>query len=819
MRQSSSSKRIERLLDVEFRLGQEAAGTVLEEGLGRPVYVLDLYHHEAPLRKPSKKRDSAAQRLLPFVGALSESLQTNDRLRVVLYLDGETFEELAGNESQTVGRLRESLASGRLEIVAGAYTKGTGEAFSGESFIRQLFYGLLAARHAVEAQAESYLTAEALLFPQLPQLVRSFGLRRVVVLLDGISARPPEDRRTPILLRGPDGTHVATALAPRVDAALATKREKKREHPDPFLWSNERLERFRQETPLTSHPLLCRVQGIDSWRGRFSGWSTVAARSDIHLVTPRQYFEVAESPAVAESTSPVVRPGRWELGGRRQRELVNAEMSLLLAERLDALAYAMGRGSDERELEHAWKGLLRAQSRGFPGPAEASKAGRAIAQSAARYLASHVNSDGVEGRSLVVFNPSSWPREEYLEARLGGEGYRIFQGEEEVPSQVVERRRGYVTLGFVVQVPALGYRLLEVRPALAQQAPAQKRALDSRFFTNAFYVAEIGEGGALSIEAGGERLSAAAGHLTVWKNKRLHDSRGSVKAIIPHRQGPVFDRYLVEGRIAGMPFRQRLTFYHALPRIDLRTEVGFGRGAVFGPELRDWRLEAGEEAKMLSLNLHSPLTRFFADSPFLLADVGGERAHALSVAGLDDERERGVALLNRGSRSHHFDTTEGILRNALAWAPKSTSFDGTVKGTGVWECALLPFGSRLEATRAALDYQLPCLGAFVTPHAGGLPPEGSFLSVAPPEALLSAMFVRDGSVYVRLWNASPATAEARVESGASLSLQRCTLDLVRPIVRRRPADAALGRADAAAEGKRRRLALLAAVKVCDFRSR
>ncbi len=778
MRQSSSDRRIERLLDVEFRLGQEAAGTVLEEGLLRPVYVLDLYRYEAPLRKPSKKHESAARRLLPFVGALSESLQTNDRLRAVLDLDGETFEELAGDESQTVLLLRESLATGRLEVVAGAYTKGTGEAFSGESFIRQLFYGLVAARQAVDATAESYLTTEAHLFPQLPQLVRGFGLRRVVVTLDGSSARPPEERRTLVLLRGPDGTHVATAVAPRVDAALTVKPKKGRDHPDPFLWSNDRLERFRQETPLTPHPLVCRLQGIETWRGRFSGWSTVTARSDIRLVTPREYFEVAESPAIAEPASPVVRPGRWELGGRRQRELVNAEMSLLLAERLDALAYAMGRESEEKELDRAWKGLLRAQSRGLPGPSEPSRVGRAAAQSAARYLASHVDSGAVEGRGLVIFNPSSSLREEYMEAKLGGEGYRILHGEEEVPSQVVERRGGYVTLGFVAQVPALGYRLLEVRPTGARDAPVPKRTLDSRAFANAFYAAEVGEGGALTIDVAGERVSAAAGHLTVWKKKGLHDSRGSVKSIVAHRLGPVFDRYLVEGRIAGMPFRQRLTLYHALPRIDIRTEVGFGRGSVFGPELRDGRLEPGEEAKMLSLNLNSPLSRFFADTPFLLADVDGERAHALSIAGLDDERELGVALLNRGTRSHHFDAADGILRNALAWAPKNKAFDGTVKGTGVWECALLPFTSRQEAMRAALDYQLPCLGVFVTPHAGKIPPEGSFLSIAPPEALLSALFVRKGSVYARLWNASSGSVETRIESGGSLSLQRCSLDLV-----------------------------------------
>jgi hypothetical protein len=344
---------------------------------------------------------------------------------------------------------------------------------------------------------------------------------------------------------------------------------------------------------------------------------------------------------------------------------------------------------------------------------------------------------------------------------------------------VVERRKGYVTLGFVAQVPALGYRLLEVRPAAPYESQPQTRTsmLDSRYFTNAFYSAEISDGGGISIDVAGERLAAAAGYLTLWRKGRYHDSRDSVKSIVAHRQGPVFDRYLIEGRIAGMRFRQRLTFYKSLSRMDLRTEVGFGKNASFGPEFREGGLPAGEEAKMLSLNVRSPLQRFFADSSFLLADVSGPRALALSMAGLDDNRERGVALLNRGGRNHYFDAADGVLRNALAWAPKSRSFDGRVSGTGVWELALLPFTSRLEAQRSALDYQLPCLGVFVAPHAGRIPSEGSFLSIAPQEALLSAMFVRAGSVYLRLWNASPRTAAASVDSGASLALQRCSLNL------------------------------------------
>jgi hypothetical protein len=94
-----------------------------------------------------------------------------------------------------------------------------------------------------------------------------------------------------------------------------------------------------------------------------------------------------------------------------------------------------------------------------------------------------------------------------------------------------------------------------------------------------------------------------------------------------------------------------------------------------------------------------------------------------------------------------------------------------------YECAILPFASRTEALRAAMGYQLPCLGVLVAPRAGRLPEEGSFLRVEPEQALLSALFVQANRVYARLWNYSPDRVEANVGSGGPLSLQACSLDL------------------------------------------
>jgi len=761
MARRAEIERGERLVREELLLTQSAAGTVLEDGLDSPLYLLDIYRSSPTGRErtPDDVWPASAEALL-------QSLQGNDRLRAVLDLDEETLAELAAKAPEAIGRIRAALAGGRLEIAGGDWSRQRSAAPGSESILRRIAHGLEVVRDTLGVETASCLVRDDQLFPQLPQILAAFGFQRLIAV-EGDAY--PRERPTAIRLRGPDGSEISTAFAVAAPA-----------YSDPLNWSNERLEGLRG-VDTAAPPLLCRISDVASWDGPAASRAAVAAREDVRFATPREYFEVVGPAAPSQQAVSVVESdaaeGGDDLSGRKAAE---AEKTLLLAERLDALAYAMGRGSDERELDQAWSDLLRPQTAetGDGGDGAALVAGRALAEAAAKFLASYVDSSSIEGRGLVVFNPSSWPRNEYMEITLGGEGYRIAQGGREVPSQVVERRDGYVTLGFVAQVPALGYRLLEVRPAAPYDVPAAAAAApSSRFFANEFYSAEVGERGGMSVEAAGNRLAHAAGYLTMWKDGRPHDSREGVTALEADRHGSVLERYMVEGRLVGMSFRQWMTFYRTLPRIDLRTEIDFGKGLTFGQARRDSAPD--EDARALSLDLQSASGgRFFADSPFYVGDAPGDRAVALGLAGLDDEREQGIALLNRDRCEYHFDTSRGVLRSMLARPSQGRPQDTILRGTRVWECALLPFASRLEALRSALDYQLPCLGVFVTPHAGNLPPEGSFLSIEPEEALLSSMFVRQGKVYVRLWNASANGVEASVTSGGPLSLWRCSLGLV-----------------------------------------
>jgi hypothetical protein len=738
------------LVRQELLASQSAAGNVLEENLDSPLYLVDLYLTRPPLQ------EATGESLWPAATeTLLQSLQSNERLRAALVVDSETLIQLTVKAPDVIERLKTAIASERLELVVGDWPL-----MSGEPLLRRIARQVATAQATLEVDVQSCLLSSEQFFPQLPQVLAGFGIRQLIVIAGDVSLERP----TTVRLQGPDGSAVATALA-------ASGASGKARHGDPLFWSNERLEDLREQAG-TGAALVCRFSDAASPDGPVAARAAVAARDDIRFVTPREYFQRAGTSQASAHVEGAVTQGEW---GRPSRGTSDAERSLLLAERFDALAYAMGKDSDEGALQRAWQDILRLQyleSTPERGQAVAAT-GRVLAQNALNYLASQIDTSQVEETGYVVFNPSSWPRNEYVEVEATGENQSVWQGKRELPSQVLSQTEEKTTIGFIVEVPPLGYRLLDLRPS-PSRSPSPLMSEIGHGFRNDFYSATIEEHGGLSLQVTGRRLADGAGCLMVWKDGRLQDSREGMTAVGIDRQGPVLERYAIEGRLGGMPFRQWATLFHTLARIDLHTEIDFGRGVSFGG--RQNEMPPDEEAAAISLYMQAtPGKRLLADSPFYVGNAPAHRALALGLAGLDDDSgETGLAVLSGDASSYSLDSVHGMLRIILAKASQGVR----LSGTGIWEHALLPFESRAEALKASLDYQLPCPGVYVTPHPGSLPAEGSFLRADPAGVVLSAMFVRGGNVYVRLWNASDKNVTARIVSGAPLSLCRCSLSLV-----------------------------------------
>jgi hypothetical protein len=242
-----------------------------------------------------------------------------------------------------------------------------------------------------------------------------------------------------------------------------------------------------------------------------------------------------------------------------------------------------------------------------------------------------------------------------------------------------------------------------------------------------------------------------------------------------------------------------VTLYRDLPRVDLRVEFDFGDGSLFGPQMADHRLDEAyfvQDAKKLCVNVETPFRRALYESPYLLDRTRGGRIIGLGFVGLEDGAGRGVALLNRGTRGHHFDGRRGLVRQVLAWAPEHWLYAGEdfmeptqtrytyMTGRGSYEFALVPYESEWEVLRASWDYLLPVLWAPAEASKGRLPASAGFLRVGPEPVLLTALFAsgrrsgrRDGALYARLWNASGRRRRAVLRGGGRLRAARCDLDL------------------------------------------
>jgi hypothetical protein len=708
-------------------------------------------------------------------------------LHTIFDIDGHTFEQMARKRPQDIARLAQAAQAGAIEVVNGTYGQPLSLTVGGEAIVRHFYYGLRAIEEAIGVRVDSFLSQEPLFFPQMPQVLAGFGFRRAVLRTHwapfGSEAGVDADV---VRWRGPDGSETPTA--PRyafTDYGWLRPDHRGLEKGgltggDLARWGRDQLDGLRRRAEMhgVTRPLLSRVADfhvVDPARPDAPLANAHAlVGQGARFVTVREYFqeagEAGETVAWDVDDMPSTIP--WGLGAELlQRARTEAEGDLLAAERLDAIASALGMPSQAARLDDAWKNLLHAQHHDLHvcGPwhsrphaksmAEvgadlawlAAQGARAVALTSQAYLAARVDTSGAGEQPLLVFNPAPWPRREFIPPA-----------------------------GRVVDLPALGYRT--VRPTSGGDETPQEEPCSL----------EANPDGTFALLAEGKPLTTG-GHLTVWRDGRWHDSREAVASVQTLEDRPGARRFLVEGRIADIPFRQWATLDLGLPRLEFRLELDFGPEAYLGPQLEDGRPGTPyyvDDARKLCLNFATSSNRAVVPSPFLMSESAGDRLIGLPGLFLEDENGGGLAFLNRGTPGYHLDRRAGVLRNVLAWGPREWLYASddsltygrsrylALRGRHAYECAVSPCSSRLEALRASLGYQLPCLAMAVEASVGPLPPVGSFLAVEPEGIVLTALFGQNGGIYARLWNSSAQEQEASLGSGGEgLRLRPVTLDL------------------------------------------
>lgn len=714
------------------------------------------------------------------------------RFKAVFDWDAYTLEEMARLAPWAIEIMRQAITAAQLEFVNGTYAQPLARLTSGESFLRQLRYGLRAVRETLGTDVTVFYSQEPAYFPQLPQLLANFGYEGVVLRTQWAAfGTDPAQAATLVRWQGPDGSVLPTVPRypfQRYDRLRATHRglanmalSMADDRPD---WEPESLAPFEQAARQQgiAHPLVTDLKDTNLPDAPWRRAVEVARMENVRLVTVGEYLNLVshEGPLISYDLDDIPSTLPWGLQGEMLvKAQAAAEGELLVAERLDAIAYVLGRTSDERRLAQAWKSLCLAQHHDLYicGPwhskrhgacmaqvgqeyaAEAQRVAHEVKEQALRFLARHASGD------LLVFNPSPWPRREYIEVAcprgLPDPPMALVDDEQTIPCQLVSQSDEDWVLGLVVDLPSLGFRTFRFSP------DAPNAGCGAPSFISA---ARFHSDGSLSLESEDGVESLAGNYFTAWRDGTWHDSRSSVQRAEWIAQGPVLRRYRVEGEVAGVPFVQHTTVYQGLPRIDVSVAFDFGEETYLGPQMADDRPDramAIQDEKKLCVAWVSPATILCCDSPFLISQTGAEHVVGVHWVGLEDRVGTGIAILNRGTRGHHFDRERGLLRNVLAWAPEEWPYASddsirrgrsrytALRGWHSYEYAIQPYGSRVEAQRAALDYHLTCQ-TFVLPGQSHQPclSSRSFLNVSPDKVLVTALYVQEGRVLAHLWNCS-----------------------------------------------------------------
>ena len=528
---------------------------------------------------------------------------------------------LAARPGEKVERFARFAREGRLGI-QGLYDNILTGLCSHEAACRLTLYAHgLSARYGVaclSAMSSDVPTQQA----SLPMLLAAAGIRYFSSGINHERAYPftVMQRRCPCWWEGPDGSRVLTMFAPQYGQAaqwgltrnLETARARlpgllesyarRADYPFDAIWlhgavgDNAPLPRELAET-------------AQAWNRRYEFPKVILSRND-------EFFEYIERhfgdklPVVAGSGG-----AYWEDGaGSSARETAlcrNAQESLARAGTLLALAQALrpaAGGYPAAALAAAWRNCLLFDEHiwgaycsitepdsEFSKQAWSAKAQFALdadvqarsllGQGAARW----VSLVRMEGPSLVVMNPASWPRSDMVQVRLP-------QGEVVVEPDVPACETPEGTLLLVREVPACGYRALKlgrvVGPAPPQPQPLEGAAIESRFYRLTFDPASGAITSLLDKELGRELVDARAPYplnqylyVAGGENSRIvaGDARAEPQLTISRpekatlrrvRLGGLGERMLVESSAAMTPrLVSEITVWNDLRRVDIANRL------------------------------------------------------------------------------------------------------------------------------------------------------------------------------------------------------------------------------------------------------
>lgn len=635
-----------------------------------------------------------------IIEALLEKRKVHPSYRFYLELDGYTFEDWIRNPSPTRDRLKRALEDGCVELVSGAYTQPFAENIGLESNIRQLQWGKLLAKKALDLDIETYLIQEHAYHVALPQILLQLGYKSVVLRTHWpIWGQHKSYPSQAFHWQGADGGKILTI--PHYDFLHFGRVPKERPRLEAWIGdgidppNEESIGRWLGEAqksgidkPLASRepdlvmPAVLKDETVKS----------IGEDSRLQFTTPGEHARmVKESATETQFIHPDDMDTTLPFGLQGDRVLIGTkkvENLLLAAEKFSTAAYLlsgrpycnpntmnlMGGQHYNDDLCFAWRRLMLAEQhdiwvcgpialsghsledRGLKWLEEAEALCKEILEESMVQILHSVELNPLFGKAAIAaFNPLPWSRTDVAKASLEfREGdfkdvAIVDSGGKAVPTQYLEVERyedgsiAKAEVAFIAtEVPAVGYK---VYYATEQDEKASSDLKASEYnVENSKIIVSLDSCGirGLASKANEQQLIAKDGVAT-----RLVAFRGDEKVWVDTGEtageiklvesGPVFARYDIEGSTEIFNFRKSVTVYAYLPRVDVEDYISIPKPVFIGHLTDEPHLGRAEDREKL-------------------------RAWHTDVF-IEEEKLRSVVP---------FDIEDGVLRRNVVYVPSET---------------------------------------------------------------------------------------------------------------------------------------------------
>jgi alpha-mannosidase len=755
------------------------------------------------------------------------------------------YKWLQENYSETFEKVRKKVKEERWEIVGGTWVESDGNMLSGESFVRQFLYGKRYFKEKFDVDVNIAWMPDSFGYAwTLPQIMKKSGMKTFLTQKMGWNDttvfphyffRWMAPDGSSIFAHQTVGTYDEPATETRIHDQM--KSLNRRQQLDDLLLLFGTGDHGGGVTEDMIKRALEFVRGTKPIKGMFS-----TSKEYFAIVTKK--VEEEKVPQINDELYFEFHRGTYTTQAKVKKNNRRAEYLLETAEKLSTLARKYGYEYPSEELKEAWEKLLLNQfhdvlsGSSIPEVYKDSEryfesifdTANSIISKSLKTIAAKIDTAG-EGKSLLVFNPLSWQRNDIVEVALEelGDDFEIFDDQgRTVLSQLTEEDRKVV---FVAEdVPPVGYKEYRVkqthrRRSHSQASLSSEETEEMIKLENEFFVVKVDKatGSVKSVFDKSNRKEVFEGYgnqIQVFEDSSvsgrrcvmypvdaavfdawevyIYQQREGVKCtelkdpvdVKLIEKGPVRVRVLVkynyfqEGRPDSI-FVQEIILHSKIPLVEFKLHV-------------DWHTKHRLAKVAFPLSVHSDFTTYEAPYGFIT------RRNPLSPNATLAERAKyevpgqkwidhsnadgsyGVSLLN--DCKYGFDTINDTIRMTLlrsAGYPielraafglpvdKAAMAELTDQGEHHIAYALYPHRSDFRealTVRKAYEFNYPLVPIIEPSHKGELPKVSSFVSVLPEDIILTVIKKAEDSddTLLRLYETSGKDTKVTIRVAETL---------------------------------------------------